>query len=496
MTDITTLDWKSLLHGLNTGVFSSRELTETYLSRIEALDSRIGSYLHLTRDRALSDADASDERRRKGELLSNIDGVPIALKDIFVTKDIPTTCASKMLEGYIPPYSSTVATRLEQAGTVLLGKLNMDEFAMGSSNENSAYKEVRNPWNDECVPGGSSGGSSAAVAASLCAATVGTDTGGSIRQPAALCGITGLKPSYGRVSRYGMIAFASSLDQAGPMAWEASTCADMLQVLAGHDPYDSTSSQSPVPAFSLTESTDLTGLTIGLPKEFFIDGLDSEVRAAVDKAVETYREMGAECIEVSLPHSAYATATYYIIATAEASSNLARYDGIRFGLRKVPEEGQTEDLLRELYERTRSEGFGPEVKRRILLGTYVLSSGYYDAYYLKAQKVRTLIRQDFERAFERCDVLLSPTSPTPAFRLGDNLDNPLQMYLSDILTISCNLAGLPGMSLPCGFSGSQLPIGLQLLGPSFDEATLLRVAHAYQQVTDWHRRRPVLEGEK
>ncbi len=494
MTDIANFDWTQLTTGLKNKAFSSRELTQAYLRRIEALDPTLGSFLHLSTETALKAADASDARRTNGTLLSPLDGLPIALKDIFVTQDIPTTCASRLLEGYIPPYSSTVASRLEAAGTVLLGKLNMDEFAMGSSNENSAYKVVRNPWDLNCVPGGSSGGSSAAVAASLCAASVGTDTGGSIRQPAALCGISGIKPTYGRVSRYGMIAFASSLDQAGPMAYDVATCAAMLEAMAGHDPHDATSAQMDAPRFELPSTSDLQGLKIGLPAEFFGEGLDAEVQASLDRAIETLRSMGAELIPVSLPHTSYAVATYYIVATAEASSNLARYDGIRLGQRKVPEfeDGVDVDLLTELYERTRSEGFGAEVKRRILLGTYVLSSGYYDAYYLKAQKVRTLIRQDFEKAFEQCDLLLAPTTPTPAFGLGENLNNPLQMYLSDILTISCNLAGLPGMSVPCGLTSNNLPIGMQLLGPAFREDVLFHVGHAWQLATDWHKQRPAL----
>jgi aspartyl-tRNA(Asn)/glutamyl-tRNA(Gln) amidotransferase subunit A len=414
-------------------------------------------------------------------------GIPLAIKDVICTKGVRTTCASKMLESYEPPYDATVIRRLKAQEAVLLGKTNMDEFAMGSSTENSSFFRTRNPWALDHVPGGSSGGSAAAVAADLCAAALGSDTGGSIRQPASFCGIAGLKPTYGRVSRYGLVAFASSLDQIGPFAKDIHDCAMLLHAIAGHDPCDSTSANLPVPDYSSALTGDVRGVRIGIPDDYFIEGMDPEVEAAIWTAIRTLKDLGATQEKVLLPHTPYAIATYYIVATAEASSNLGRYDGVRYGYRTT----RPTDLL-EMYQRSRREGFGPEVKRRIMLGTYALSAGYYDAYYLKAQKVRTLIRRDFERAFEQCDVIATPTSPTPPFKFGEKTEDPLQMYLSDIFTISVNLAGLPGISIPCGFTKAGLPIGLQLIGKPFDEATILKVAHAYEQATDWHRRKPPL----
>jgi aspartyl-tRNA(Asn)/glutamyl-tRNA(Gln) amidotransferase subunit A len=400
---------------------------------------------------------------------------------------VHTTCSSKILQSYVPPFDATAIRRLKAQDAVLLGKTNMDEFAMGSSTENSAFFPTRNPWALDYVPGGSSGGSAAAVAADLCAAALGSDTGGSIRQPASFCGIAGLKPTYGLVSRYGLVAFASSLDQIGPLAKDVQDCALLLQAIAGHDPFDSTSADLPVPDYSSALTGDIRGIRIGIPDEYFIEGMDPEVEAAIWTAIQTLEALGGKQEKVSLPHTPYAVATYYLVATAEASSNLARYDGVKYGYRT----SRPADLL-EMYQRSRREGFGPEVKRRIMLGTYALSAGYYDAYYLKAQKVRTLIRRDFEQAFERCEVIATPTSPTPAFKVGEKTENPLQMYLSDIFTISVNLAGLPGMSIPCGFTKAGLPIGLQLIGKPFEETTILKVAHAYEQVTDWHLRKPPL----
>ena len=412
-------------------------------------------------------------------------GIPLALKDIFLTAGVRTTCASRILENFIAPYDGTAVAKLKEQGAVLLGKLNMDEFAMGSSNENSHFGAARNPWDPDCVPGGSSGGSAAAVAARQAAATLGTDTGGSIRQPAAHCGVVGLKPTYGRVSRYGVIAYASSLDQVGPLARDVEDCALMLQAVAGYDPLDSTSVDTPVPDYAAALKGGVKGLKIGLPREYFIEGLDPEVRSAVEAAIAEYRRQGAELVEISLPRTDYAVACYYLIATAEASSNLARYDGVRYGLRLDRGQG-----LIDMYSASRAAGFGTEVKRRIMLGTYALSSGYYDAYYLKAQKVRTLIRQDFLDAFEKVDVILTPVAPTAAFRLGEKTADPLQMYLSDIFTIPVNLAGTCGLSLPCGATAAGLPIGLQLIGRPFDEATLLRTGHAFEQATEWHKRKP------
>jgi aspartyl-tRNA(Asn)/glutamyl-tRNA(Gln) amidotransferase subunit A len=460
---------------------SAVEVTRAFLDRIKTHDGKLGCYLSVDEKGALAQAAEVDAGTRTGPLA----GVPVALKDIFVTRGIETTCGSKILKGWVPPYEGTPSRRLAEAGAVLLGKLNMDEFAMGSSNENSAMGPVRNPWSPDHVPGGSSGGSAAAVAAGLCAAALGTDTGGSIRQPASLCGIVGLKPTYGRVSRYGVVAFASSLDQVGPMCRSAEDAALVLQAIAGHDAADSTSIPDAPPRYRDFLDRGCEGVRIGIPKEYFTSGIDPEVEHAVLAAIRELETHGAKCVEISLPHTDYGIAAYYIIATAEASSNLARYDGVRFGHRAPAK------TLAEMYLRTRADGFGPEVKRRIMLGTYVLRAGYYEAYYGKAQKVRTLLRQDFARAFEQCDVIVTPTSPTPGFKLGERTDDPLQMYLADVFTVACNLAGLPGMSIPCGFAG-RLPIGLQLLGPPLGEPQLFRVAGAYQMRTDWHKRRPPL----
>ena len=463
---------------------TSVELTQAFLARIAATDPQVNAFITVCAEQALAEAAAADGRIAAGQV-DLLTGIPLALKDIFCTAGVRTTCASKILDNFVAPYDGTAVARLKERGAVILGKLNMDEFAMGSSNENSAYGAVKNPWNLACVPGGSSGGSAAAVAARLAAGTLGTDTGGSIRQPASHCGVVGLKPTYGRVSRYGVIAYASSLDQVGPIARDVEDCATLLQAVAGYDPADSTSVDTPVPDYRATLGAGVQGLRIGLPREYFIEGLDPEVKAAVDAAIAQYRALGAEIVEVSLPHTDYAVACYYLIATAEASSNLARYDGVRFGLRV--EEGKG---LLEMYMKSRAAGFGAEVKRRIMLGTYALSSGYYDAYYLKAQKVRTLIRQDFLDAFAQVDVILTPVAPTPAFRLGEKTADPLQMYLSDIFTIPANLAGTCALSLPCGFSAAGLPIGLQLIGQPFGEATLLRAAYAFEQATEWHKKKP------
>ncbi|PSJ21470.1 Asp-tRNA(Asn)/Glu-tRNA(Gln) amidotransferase GatCAB subunit A [Halomonas sp. ND22Bw] len=476
-----------LAAALAAGEFSSRELTEHLLARIERHDGALNSFITVTGDAALEAADRADDARARGEA-GPLTGLPLALKDIFCTRGVKTSCGSKMLDNFDAPYDATVVEKLAAAGTLSLGKTNMDEFAMGSSNENSHYGAVKNPWDLGAVPGGSSGGSAAAVAAGLVPAALGTDTGGSIRQPAAFCGITGLKPTYGRVSRYGMIAYASSLDQAGPMARTAEDCAHLLGAIAGHDLRDSTSVARGVPDYTEGLDAPLSGLKIGLPKEYFGDGLSAEVESAVREAIRVYESLGATVREVSLPHTHYAIPAYYVIAPAEASSNLSRFDGVRFGHRC---ENPT-DLI-DLYKRSRGEGFGEEVKRRILIGTHTLSEGFFDAYYKQAQKVRRLIRQDFLDAFEEVDVLMGPASPTPAFDLGDNKD-PVSMYLQDIYTIAVNLAGIPGISVPAGFAGGR-PVGLQILGTHFAEAQLLNVAHQFQQATDWHLRRPDLAEE-
>jgi aspartyl-tRNA(Asn)/glutamyl-tRNA(Gln) amidotransferase subunit A len=457
------------------------EVTQAILERIVHRDGEIRAYLTVDEAGARQQAREAEERLRRGEGEA-LTGIPLALKDVLVTQGLRTTCASRILENYVPPYDATVCARLRDQGAVFLGKVNMDEFAMGSSTENSAFGPTHNPWHREHITGGSSGGSAAAVAAHLCSASLGSDTGGSIRQPASHCGVVGLKPTYGRVSRYGLVAYASSLDQIGPLTKEVRDAAILLQAIAGHDPQDSTSIPAPVPDFSAALGKDLRGLKVGIPQEYFGEGLNPEVRAAVNQALSTLRDLGVELREVSLPHTPYAVAAYYVIAMAEASSNLARYDGVKYGLRA---EGGN---LLEMYANTRTQGFGAEVRRRIMLGTYTLSAGYYEAYYRKASQVRHLIRQDFETAFEQCQVLATPVSPTPAPRLGEMTADPLTMYLSDIFTISVNLAGIPGLSVPCGFSPAGLPIGLQLLGPPLGEATLLQAAYAFEQATDFHKR--------
>ena len=470
-----------LIDGLRGKRFSSVELTRHYLERIARLDARYNSYITVTPERALAQAAAADARLAAGNAPA-LCGVPIAQKDIFCTRDVRTSCASKMLDNFVPPYDATVVEKLDAAGAVMLGKTNMDEFAMGSSNETSFYGKVANPWQTDCVPGGSSGGSAACVAAQLAPAATGTDTGGSIRQPAAHCGLTGLKPTYGRVSRYGMIAFASSLDQGGPMARSAADCAYLLGAMAGFDAKDSTSIDCAVPDYTATLNATLDGLRIGVPKEYVGAGADPAIEAAVQQVISTLQALGASIREVSLPHTRFAVPTYYVIAPAEASSNLSRFDGVRYGYRC----DNPKDLL-DLYTRTRAEGFGDEVKRRILIGTYALSAGYYDAYYIKAQQVRRLIKQDFVAAFNDVDVILGPTTPSPTFRLGEKNSDPIKMYLEDIFTIPANLAGLPALSMPAGLVDGK-PIGVQLIGNDFTEARLLNIAHRFQGESDWHTR--------
>jgi aspartyl-tRNA(Asn)/glutamyl-tRNA(Gln) amidotransferase subunit A len=475
---------------------SSREVTQACLDRIQRVDGQLNAFLSVDTTNALDQADAADRALAAGSSHQQqpLLGVPVALKDVIAVKDQPLSCGSKILGKFVSPYDATVAEKLRTSGAIIFGRLNMDEFAMGSSTENSAFGVTRNPWDTARIPGGSSGGSAAAVAADECIATLGSDTGGSVRQPAALCGCVGLKPTYGRVSRFGLVAFASSLDQIGPMTKTVRDAATMLNVISGHDRRDSTSLRQPVPDYTAGIGDGIRGMKLGLPKEYMVGGLDPAVKAATDAAVRQFAELGAEIVEISLPHTEYAVATYYIIATAEASANLARFDGIRYGARV---DG---DNPIELYSRTRGAGFGPEVKRRIILGTYVLSSGYYDAYYLRAQKVRTLIRQDFLKAFQNVDAIITPTTPTAAFKIGEKSEDPLQMYLGDIFTLSCNLAGVCGISVPCGFApnpdtaalNGRLPIGIQLLGKPLGEPDLLRAAHAFEQSTDWHRARPVL----
>lgn len=472
-----------LSRALQRGELSSVELTQHYLDRIKKHDAQLNSFITVTEEIALDQARAADRQRSTGEATA-LTGIPVAHKDIFCTQGVRTSCASKMLDNFIAPYESTATQKLAAAGMVMLGKTNMDEFAMGSSNETSFYGPVKNPWHTDYVPGGSSGGSAAAVAARLAPLATGTDTGGSIRQPASLCGITGIKPTYGRVSRWGMIAFASSLDQGGPMTQSAEDAALVLEHMAGFDPRDSTSADIPVPQYSRTLNDSLEGLRIGLPREFFIDGLDANVARLIQDAVKEYEKLGASIKEVSLASTPLAVPAYYVIAPAEASSNLSRFDGVRFGHRcSGPKD------LEDLYKRSRGEGFGDEVKRRIMVGTYALSAGYYDAYYLQAQKVRRVIKNDYDNAFREVDVILGPTAPYAGFKLGEKAKDPLSMYLSDIFTIAVNLAGLPAMTLPAGFSNG-LPVGLQLIGPHFSEARLLNIAHKYQTVTDWHRQQP------
>ena len=456
---------------------TATSLAEAFYSKIEKDDSQIGAYLTLSKDRALEQAARMDSLAAKGEKLPPLGGVPVGIKDVIVTRGVRTTAGSKILGNYIPPYDCTAVARMEAAGAVVLGKLNCDEFAMGSSNENSAWHPVHNPRDLSRVPGGSSGGSAAAVAADMAVATLGSDTGGSIRQPASFCGVVGLMPTYGRVSRYGLIAFASSLDRIGPLTKTVKDAATVLRTIAGRDPMDSTSADAPVPDYVAEMEKPVRGLKLGVAKEYFGGGLDSEVRAAVEAAIQKLAESGCEIVPVSLPHTEYAIPVYYIVATAEASSNLARFDGVRYGYR-----ARDARTLSEMYRRSRDHGFGTEVKRRIMLGTYALSAGYYDAYYLKVQKVRTLLVRDFEEAFKKVDAIVTPTSPTAAFKLGEKTDDPLAMYLADIFTVTADLAGIPGISVPCGETKQNLPIGLQILGKHFDEATILRVAHACEQV--------------
>ena len=468
---------------LQNGEMSSVELTQHYLNRIKQYNQDLNAYITIAEDQALEQAKAADQKLQNGNA-GKLTGIPLAHKDIFCTQGIKTSCASKMLDNFIAPYNATVVDKLNAAGMVTLGKTNMDEFAMGSSNETSFYGAVKNPWDVNRVPGGSSGGSAAAVAANLAPIATGTDTGGSIRQPASLCNLTGLKPTYGRISRYGMIAFASSLDQAGPMAKNAEDAALLLNEMAGFDPKDSTSVDRDVPDYTATLNDSLEGLKIGLPKEFFGEGLDADIASTIETAVKSFESLGATIKEISLPNSELSVPTYYVVAPAECSSNLSRMDGVRFGHRC----DDPKDLL-DLYQRSRGEGFGAEVKRRIMIGTYALSAGYYDAYYLKAQQCRRLISNDFQQAFTDVDVIMGPTAPTTAFNLGDKTDDPIAMYLADIYTISTNLAGLPGMSIPAGFVNN-LPVGLQIIGNYFSESRLLNVAHRYQQSTDWHRLSP------
>jgi len=484
MIDATT---EELLGKLNSGEISSRELTTAYLDRIEAVDSRVKAFVHVDRNKAIADAEAIDTKRKQGAKVGKLAGLPVAVKDVLCTKGEPTTCCSKMLKNFVAPYDAHVITRLREADAVMIGRTNMDEFAMGSSTENSAFQTTCNPWDLERAPGGSSGGSAAAVSAGMAPLSLGSDTGGSIRQPASFCGVVGMKPTYGRVSRYGLVAFASSLDQVGPFGNDVYGTALLSEVLCGHDSRDSTSVDLPTPDLTTNLQQPLKGLRIGIAREHFAEGLNSEVEATVRKSLDVYKSMGAEIREISLPHSKYAVAAYYIIAPSEASSNLARYDGVHYGHR-----AETFENMIDMYSSSRGEGFGSEVKRRIMLGTYALSAGYYDAYYLKALKVRRLIREDFDKAFQEVDLIASPASPDPAFKIGEMADDPLAMYLSDIYTISANLAGLPGISIPAGFSSSGLPIGLQLQAPAFEEERLLRAARMFEKETDWHLKRPKL----
>ena len=471
---------------LLSGALDAVDLTEAVLARVEAVDPHLHAYVTVTAEQARQQAADADAAFARGEVRSPLQGIPLAIKDNICTQGVRTTCASRILEQFVPPYDATVMQRLQAAGAVMIGKANMDEFAMGSSTETSWFAPTRNPWgNADYVPGGSSGGPAAAVSAGLCAGALGSDTGGSIRQPAAMTGVVGLKPTYGRVSRFGLVAFASSLDQIGPLARDVHDAALLLQAIAGHDPRDSTSGDAAVPDYADALGRGVRGLRLGVPREYFVAGMNGEVEAAVRAGIDTLEREGADIVDVSLPHTPYAVATYYILANAEASANLARYDGVRFGFRAA----EAADLS-DMYLRTRAEGFGAEVKRRIMLGTYALSSGYYDAYYKKAQQVRTLFRRDFQRAFAHCDALLTPVSPTPAFRLGERLDDPLQMYLADIFTIPMNLAGVPALSIPCGLTTDRLPIGLQVAAPPFREDVLLQVGAAFEAGTDFHTLKP------
>lgn len=468
---------------------TSVELTQDVLSRIDEVEGDVEAYLTITRAEALAQAEAVDKKIAAGEKISFLEGIPGAIKDNICTKGVKTTCASKILEHFVPPYDATVMTKIKEENPVILGKVNMDEFAMGGSTENSAYHVTHNPWNLDCVPGGSSGGSAAAVAAGTAIWALGSDTGGSIRQPASFCGVVGMKPTYGRVSRYGLVAYASSLDQIGPLTRDVTDCAHLLNIIAGHDEMDSTSSAAEVPDYTKSLVEDVKGLKIGLPKEYFVEGMDPEVEQAVRTAIKKYEELGAEVVEISLPHTEYAISTYYLIAPAEAATNLERYDGVSYG-----ERVDGEDLV-QMMTNTRDEKFGEEVKRRIMIGNYALSAGYYDAYYLKALKVRTLVQQDYTEAFKKVDVIMAPTAPTPAFKIGEMIADPLQMYLQDVCTVPLNLAGLPGISIPCGKSSKGLPIGLQIIGKPLAEETLIRTAYTYEQSQDYHKQMPELGGK-
>jgi aspartyl-tRNA(Asn)/glutamyl-tRNA(Gln) amidotransferase subunit A len=484
VAELTDYTLAELRRALDAREVSAVEVTDAHLVRIAELDGRIGAYLHVMEAVARKQAEQADRQIAEGNA-GPMTGVPVALKDVLCTFDAPTTAASRILENFRPPYDATVVRRLREDGAIFLGKANTDEFAMGSSNENSAFKPVRNPWDESRVPGGSSGGPAAAVAARMATVSLGSDTGGSIRQPAGFCGVVGLKPTYGRVSRLGLLAFASSLDQIGPFTRTVEDAALTLQAIAGHDPGDSTSSPEPVPDYRSALNGDISGARIGIAREYSVDGMEPGVKHAVDAAIELFRALGAELVDVSLPHTKYALPTYYITAPAEASANLARYDGVKYGL------SVESPTLAETYARTRGDGFGAEVKRRIMLGTYALSSGYYDAYYVKAQKVRTLIKQDFDNAWTKVDAIVAPTSPTVAFQLGARTTDPYQMYLADVFTIPANMAGIPGVAIPCGFSDG-LPVSLQVLGPAFGEATILRIADAYEKAAGWFRQLPVL----
>jgi aspartyl/glutamyl-tRNA(Asn/Gln) amidotransferase subunit A (EC 6.3.5.-) len=484
--DLHTLTIHEAHEKLKNKDFSSRELTQALLKRIEAVEPRVKAYITVTPEKALAEAEQADKMIAAGKI-TPLTGIPLAIKDVLCTEDITTTCGSKILKNFVPVYDATVVRNLKRAGAITLGKANMDEFAMGSSTENSSFGPSHNPWDLSAIPGGSSGGSAAAVAADECIASLGTDTGGSIRQPASCCGVVGLKPTYGRVSRFGLIAFGSSLDQVGPLTKDVRDAALLMNVLAGYDPQDSTSVNKEVPDYTTFLKPDLKGITIGVAKEYFIEGIDPEVEKAVKEALHVLQSLGAKTVDIALPHTEYALPVYYLIAPAEASSNLARYDGVKYGFRAAKDEN-----LIAMYKKTRSEGFGAEVKRRIMLGTYALSAGYYDAYYGKASQVRTLIRRDFEAAFKKCDVIVTPTAPTPAFKIGEKTDDPLQMYLSDIFTIPVNLAGIAGISIPCGLTRNRLPIGLQVISGPFEEGKVLQTAFAYEQNTDWHVKKPKL----
>ncbi len=482
LTDLTLTQAQAKLRA---GEITAVALTQAHLDRIRAVDPQVHAFLTLTEEQALETAARADQRRAAGEDAPLL-GIPLAIKDVLMTQGVQTTCGSRILEGFRAPYTANAVQRLFDAGAIMLGKTNTDEFAMGSSTENSGYGVTHNPWDLDRVPGGSSGGSAAAVAARMALGALGTDTGGSVRQPAAFCGVCAMKPSYGRVSRYGLIAFASSLDQIGVFGRTVEDMAGLLGIIAGYDPHDATSMDLPVPDYSAALTGDIHGLRVGVPKEYFIAGMQPALEQAIRAAIDQLAALGADIREISLPHTEYALPVYYLIAPSEASANLARFDGVRYGPR------QSQGAMWDTYKATRGQGFGPEVKRRIMLGTYALSAGYYDAYYLKAQKVRTLIRQDFDRAFEQVDVIASPTTPTTAFRIGEKASDPLEMYLSDVFTLSASLAGIAGAVVPCGFDEANLPIGLQLFGAAFDEPTVLRTAHAYQQATNWHTRRPPL----